>query len=120
MAALVLRIKFPRTYPLIYKTLRVDANFTTKEGVAFIAETVNVKSLLTGNEGLYVPDEKRRSEEHTSELQSLMRSSYAVFCLKKKNMSMPARTFYPLTNSESKHVHTPVHLALHANCHLLY
>src|SRR3546814_10377324 len=28
---------------------------------------------------------ERRSEEHTSELQSLMRSSYAVFCLKKKN-----------------------------------
>src|SRR3546814_10005331 len=27
-----------------------------------------------------------RSEEHTSELQSLMRNSYAVFCLKKKNM----------------------------------
>src|SRR3546814_17719976 len=30
-----------------------------------------------------------RSEEHTSELQSLMRISYAVFCLKKKN-----KTFY--------------------------
>src|SRR3546814_3037964 len=30
----------------------------------------------------YVPN---RSEEHTSELQSLMRISYAVFCLKKKN-----------------------------------
>src|SRR3546814_9457598 len=28
----------------------------------------------------------RRSEEHTSELQSLMRSSYAVFCLKKKTI----------------------------------
>src|SRR3546814_6548929 len=28
-----------------------------------------------------------RSEEHTSELQSLMRTSYAVFCLKKKNQS---------------------------------
>src|SRR3546814_9104025 len=27
-----------------------------------------------------------RSEEHTSELQSLMRTSYAVFCLKKKNI----------------------------------
>src|SRR3546814_5809576 len=27
---------------------------------------------------------RRRSEEHTSELQSLMRSSYAVFCLKKQ------------------------------------
>src|SRR3546814_2257694 len=29
-------------------------------------------------------DEHARSEEHTSELQSLMRISYAVFCLKKK------------------------------------
>src|SRR3546814_6398440 len=29
-------------------------------------------------------DRRRRSEEHTSELQSLMRISYAVFCLKKK------------------------------------
>src|SRR3546814_10276724 len=31
---------------------------------------------------------KRRSEEHTSELQSLMRISYAVFCLKKKNTAL--------------------------------
>src|SRR3546814_4662784 len=30
-------------------------------------------------------DAAQRSEEHTSELQSLMRISYAVFCLKKKN-----------------------------------
>src|SRR3546814_3154843 len=32
-----------------------------------------------------VSDDDLRSEEHTSELQSLMRISYAVFCLKKKN-----------------------------------
>src|SRR3546814_4514421 len=31
-----------------------------------------------------LPGVERRSEEHTSELQSLMRISYAVFCLKKK------------------------------------
>src|SRR3546814_1044732 len=31
---------------------------------------------------------KSRSEEHTSELQSLMRISYAVFCLKKKKQTM--------------------------------
>src|SRR3546814_9175442 len=31
----------------------------------------------------------RRSEEHTSELQSLMRSSYAVICLKKKKKKSP-------------------------------
>src|SRR3546814_9486478 len=33
-------------------------------------------------------DHYRRSEEHTSELQSLMRISYAVFCLKKKNSKL--------------------------------
>src|SRR3546814_7329746 len=33
--------------------------------------------------GLFV-GQRARSEEHTSELQSLMRNSYAVFCLKKK------------------------------------
>src|SRR3546814_1696555 len=38
-----------------------------------------------------VPD---RSEEHTSELQSLMRISYAVFCLKKKNRN----TTYKILN----------------------
>src|SRR3546814_1282620 len=32
-------------------------------------------------------DAAARSEEHTSELQSLMRSSYAVFCLKKKKIT---------------------------------
>src|SRR3546814_1767411 len=32
------------------------------------------------------PSKPRRSEEHTSELQSLMRNSYAVFCLKKKKL----------------------------------
>src|SRR3546814_6341793 len=32
--------------------------------------------------------EERRSEEHTSELQSLMRTSYAVFCLKKKTYKL--------------------------------
>src|SRR3546814_3305936 len=37
---------------------------------------------------------RSRSEEHTSELQSLMRISYAVFCLKKKKHN---------TNKQSKH-----------------
>src|SRR3546814_5974604 len=39
---------------------------------------------LTGLSG-QGPARAQRSEEHTSELQSLMRISYAVFCLKKKN-----------------------------------
>src|SRR3546814_7985195 len=39
--------------------------------------------ILAGPDELARPFERRRSEEHTSELQSLMRTSYAVFCLKK-------------------------------------
>src|SRR3546814_8681929 len=35
-----------------------------------------------------LPRRSKRSEEHTSELQSLMRISYAVFCLKKKNITI--------------------------------
>src|SRR3546814_10435001 len=42
-------------------------------------------SLSGAPQGLGAPDPLARSEEHTSELQSLMRISYAVFCLKKKN-----------------------------------
>src|SRR3546814_1215088 len=38
-----------------------------------------------------------RSEEHTSELQSLMRNSYAVFCLKKKKKQTQIETHFSLT-----------------------
>src|SRR3546814_5359304 len=41
-----------------------------------------------------------RSEEHTTELQSLMRISYAVFCLNKKKLSAPA------THYSNPHTHT--------------
>src|SRR3546814_9552832 len=41
-------------------------------------------SFLPKKEILSLEELDRRSEEHTSELQSLMRISYAVFCLKKK------------------------------------
>src|SRR3546814_1475428 len=40
----------------------------------------------TGADEFYVLEDNARSEEHTSELQSLMRISYAVFCLKKKKI----------------------------------
>src|SRR3546814_1816062 len=42
-----------------------------------------------------------RSEEHTSELQSLMRISYAVFCLKKKNINS---SYYIITNPDTPRV----------------
>src|SRR3546814_3879568 len=42
-----------------------------------------------------VSDRPSRSEEHTSELPSLMRISYAVFCLKKKHHTHPAASSLP-------------------------
>src|SRR3546814_10883842 len=46
-----------------------------------------------------------RSEEHTSELQSLMRTSYAVFCSKKKpkNASLPLTTPWTATDAPPFH-----------------
>src|SRR3546814_7737674 len=42
---------------------------------------------------------RKRSEEHTSELQSLMRISYAVFCLKKKKRKIHTYTTHARTTS---------------------
>src|SRR3546814_5757880 len=47
------------------------------------------KAAADKSAGLYI-----RSEEHTSELQSLMRISYAVFCLKKKKKNNRLKTVY--------------------------
>src|SRR3546814_5240935 len=48
------------------------------------AEIANARATLQAAEARVAALEGSRSEEHTSELQSLMRISYAVFCLKKK------------------------------------
>src|SRR3546814_6225269 len=47
-----------------------------------------------------------RSEEHTSELQSLMRISYAVFCLKKKKVTAPRTT---KRKSSKQYTQTPIY-----------
>src|SRR3546814_942213 len=52
------------------------------------------------------PSWRTSSEEHTSELQSLMRTSYAVFCLKKKNtykhLSKYHNSYHIITLNENK------------------
>src|SRR3546814_9007651 len=50
-----------------------DADYIVRDGEVIIVDEFTGRTLAG-----------RRSEEHTSELQSLMRISYAVFCLKKK------------------------------------
>src|SRR3546814_6265761 len=57
-----------------------------------------------------LPTRARRSEEHTSELQSLMRISYAVFCLKKKKIHTlhhPNNTY--ISTSKTNYTTQPNH-----------
>src|SRR3546814_8725357 len=76
---------FGRTY-----SVRVEAD------APFRARADDISRLeVRSASGAMVP---LRSEEHTSELQSLMRISYAVFCLKKKNIRRTS------TNTDYAHI----------------
>src|SRR3546814_9699198 len=60
---------------------------TDTEDNAFAVRDVKISNEYAGSldkNGSFAREIRMRSEEHTSELQSLMRISYAVFCLKKK------------------------------------
>src|SRR3546814_3948237 len=65
----------------------VQASPVVGDGVLLHFGTVCRVHKISSNRLIFcsLPESITRSEEHTSELQSLMRISYAVFCLKKKN-----------------------------------
>src|SRR3546814_3519296 len=89
--------------------------------------TTLFRSLMQGRKGLQVADIHSveagraqpapsgpgqgggRSEEHTSELQSLMRISYAVFCLKKKKQKR-TKKHKKIYNQETNHTKPPTNI----------
>src|SRR3546814_5655383 len=87
-----------------YTTLCRSAGFETKVGdlvqalssaateMEATAQSMSATAEQTDQQSVAVA--AARSEEHTSELQSLMRISYAVFCLKKKKTSCESQTQY--------------------------
>src|SRR3546814_6983032 len=99
---------------------QLDAYFEGKPNAAAIRQ---VRELVPSAQNAQaelekLPDEDR-SEEHTSELQSLMRISYAVFCLKKKKNKLKhneqtnndmLQSILNITNTRTKHVnHTNIY-----------
>src|SRR3546814_7685919 len=66
-------------------------NFTARLCFSLVAQVL--ATIKFGSPTIPI-EEIKRSEEHTSELQSLMRISYAVFCLKKKTINKTQRTQY--------------------------
>src|SRR3546814_2274270 len=81
------------------RSLRTDHRSRSAHSYRSSALAAQVVAGSTGDRGSVSPDlplqivgfEVARSEEHTSELQSLMRISYAVFCLKKNNKTPQQR-----------------------------
>src|SRR3546814_4639566 len=87
-----------QAYSIIAEPLERDgigrATLAPREGMAAAVPAQRERPLLTmadmghgGMSGMDHGNMAGRSEEHTSELQSLMRISYAVFCLKKKKQT---------------------------------
>src|SRR3546814_8498293 len=97
-------ILFPYTTP--FRSLEVveEAALGHPRRAADVLEARRRVALRTDNRERGIEEFRlgwmKRSEEHTSELQSLMRISYAVFCLKKKNTKLTTseqKTFISIT-----------------------
>src|SRR3546814_1247211 len=67
-----------------------------------------IRALWNAEAGSADEDRLDRSEEHTSELQSLMRISYAVFCLKKKNTKNRKMTIRIQTTKSCTYKHISI------------
>src|SRR3546814_2843872 len=79
------RIKL-RVAFIIHNRIAVIVNKQADDCLLQVTESLIVADLTdVGKSSSRRVKDHARSEEHTSELQSLMRISYAVFCLKKKN-----------------------------------
>src|SRR3546814_9552942 len=74
-------------------------------GIADIVERITRDALRTDDQAA---GRNGRSEEHTSELQSLMRHSYAVFCLKKKTNYKHINNTHSYSTNQS---HTYIHIS---------
>src|SRR3546814_2430743 len=76
--------------------------------IAAAVEAFGGLTTLSNTAGIIHPGgfEEERSEEHTSELQSLMRTSYAVFCLKKKKKTQ--RNHHSMTSTHMQQNRTHI------------
>src|SRR3546814_1352029 len=95
-------------------TTRVEATFNASRNRVASSSTVGKAEKSSGFDACSATIRINRlimmlrSEEHTSELQSLMRISYAVFCLKKKNKIVTATQIQQHTNTHIYHTSTGI------------
>src|SRR3546814_10490571 len=75
-------------YTTLFRSRRRRCGFCPRYALAFPLRGGRRPDRAEGDGGRLRFRHRDRSEEHTSELQSLMRISYAVFCLKKKKKTL--------------------------------
>src|SRR3546814_6753830 len=94
-------------------TIRAPAASRAPAPTSKFAESV----ARSGTHSVSEQTSQLRSEEHTSELQSLMRISYAVFCLKKKTTTVTTRKHFYKTQTQyiTKQIKNPF-----SHYHILY
>src|SRR3546814_2643844 len=81
-------LDFSGNYPVYDAALRVHAGYAQVQSEILPGISLDAGVRYEhGRQSVTGVDVYSRSEEHTSELQSLMRISYAVFCLKKKKFA---------------------------------
>src|SRR3546814_3201325 len=73
-----------RTAPLWLMEIAPAESRPPAKSLRNMVAALTAQAMAAGRRAYRALSRDRRSEEHTSELQSLMRTSYAVFCLKKK------------------------------------
>src|SRR3546814_3842117 len=96
-------------YTTLFRSLRLDGDAAAMQLDQLAADAeAEAAALAAPDAGIGLPERLEqsrqvvggnRSEEHTSELQSLMRISYAVFCLKKKKQKYTHMTVHVIISN---------------------
>src|SRR3546814_3378567 len=107
-------------YTTLFRSTHHFGDLNVDHRVAFQAVMTACRPLPVSSVKKILGFEVLRSEEHTSELQSLMRISYAVFCLKKKKITNKVKYKIQNTGQHVTHIeHTsliePLSIILHTS-----
>src|SRR3546814_4521871 len=100
-------------YTTLFRSIRIAhsalprGNRSLPWPIRTLSRPAPVSVCSTGRQTRWCTGCGRRSEEHTSELQSLMRISYAVFCLKKKKTNK--NTKQPVIGYHKTHIYRNQH-----------
>src|SRR3546814_8687980 len=103
----IIRNRSPSVWDEYREQILIFATLLVLQTLLILALLAQGRGRRLAEASLMESEDRMRSEEHTSELQSLMRISYAVFCLKKKNANKVDNTdHYAITYRTTRRRYT--------------